>query len=149
MKSRRKAPAKIDDYISGFPKEVRARLQEIRNVIRKAAPDADEAIKYQMPTFVLNENLVHFAAYKNHIGFYPNPSGIAEFVDELSGFTYAKGSVQFPLNQPVPFGLITKIVKFRVKEARQKRLLSEAKPKRRSPGTRGPSVRKASKPNLR
>ena len=110
----------IDKYIAGFPKDVQDILQKIRGIIRKAAPDAEEAIKYQIPTFVLNGNLVHFAAFQKHIGFYPTPSGIDQFKDELSVYKSAKGSVQFPLDAPVPFDLITKIVKFRVKETREK-----------------------------
>lgn len=110
----------IDEYIAGFPKDVQAILQRIRSIIQKAAPDAEEAIKYQIPTFVLHGNLVHFAAFQKHIGFYPTPSGIETFQNELSAYQSAKGSVQFPLDASVPFGLITKIVKFRVKEAREK-----------------------------
>ena len=110
----------IDKYISGFPEEVQKILEEIRTTIRQAAPDAAETIKYAMPTFVLNGNLVHFAAFKNHIGFYPVPSGIEAFKKELSVYKGAKGSVQFPINEPMPLGLISKIVKFRVKENLQK-----------------------------
>ena len=110
----------IDTYISGFPKEVQIILEEIRTTIRQAAPDAAETIKYAMPTFVLNGNLVHFAAFKNHIGFYPVPSGIDAFKNELSVYKGAKGSVQFPINEPMPLGLISKIVKFRVMENVQK-----------------------------
>jgi uncharacterized protein YdhG (YjbR/CyaY superfamily) len=110
----------IDKYISGFPKEVQIILEEIRMTIRQAAPEATEAIKYAMPTFVLNGNLVHFAAFKNHIGFYPVPSGIEAFKMELSVYKGAKGSVQFPLGKPMPLGLISKIVKFRVNENLQK-----------------------------
>ena len=84
--------------------------------IRKAAPDAEETIKYQMPTFTLKGNLVHFAAFKKHIGFYPVPTGIEKFKNELSVYESGKGSVQFPLDKPIPYGLISKIVKFRVKE---------------------------------
>jgi uncharacterized protein YdhG (YjbR/CyaY superfamily) len=113
-------PKNIDEYIAGFPTDVQRILQEMRSIIRAAAPDAEEAIKYRMPTFVLNGNLVHFAAFKEHIGFYPTPSGIEEFKDELSAYPNAKGSVQFPLDKPIPFSLIRKIVKFRVKEAREK-----------------------------
>ena len=83
----------IDDYIAGVPAEVQPILQKIRSIIRKAAPDAEEAIKYRMPTFVLNGNLVHFAAFEKHIGFYPTASGVAAFVDELTGYHYAKGSI--------------------------------------------------------
>src|SRR6516164_9377344 len=99
-------PAKtIDEYVAGFPTKVQRILQEIRSIIRKAAPDAEEAIKYRMPTFVLNGNLVHFAAFEKHIGFYPTPSGIEAFKGELSAYHNAKGSVQFPLDKPVPFSL--------------------------------------------
>jgi len=110
----------IDKYISGFPEDVQIMLGEIRTTIRQAAPDAAETIKYAMPTFVLNGNLVHFAAFKNHIGFYPVPSGIEAFKKELSVYKGAKGSVQFPLDKPMPLGLISKIVKFRVNENLQK-----------------------------
>jgi uncharacterized protein YdhG (YjbR/CyaY superfamily) len=119
-------PKNIDDYIAGFPTDVQRILQQIRSIIREAAPDAEEAIKYRMPTFVLNGNLVHFAAFQGHIGFYPTPSGIEAFKDDLSAYPSAKGSVQFPLDKPVPFRLIRKIVRFRVKESREK-LAAKAK----------------------
>jgi uncharacterized protein YdhG (YjbR/CyaY superfamily) len=106
-------PRDIDEYIGGFPEDIRERLEQVRATIRKAAPEAEEAIKYRMPTFVLNGNLVHFAAFKNHIGFYPAPQGIEEFKEELSAYQGAKGSVQFPYDQPIPFDLISRIVKFR------------------------------------
>lgn len=106
----------IDEYISQFPLEVQEVLKTLRKVIRDAAPDAEEKISWQMPTFTLHGNLVHFAAHKNHIGFYPSPSGIETFKQELSAFKGAKGSVQFPLNKPLPYELISKIVKFRVAE---------------------------------
>ncbi|MCX6239495.1 MAG: DUF1801 domain-containing protein [Bacteroidia bacterium] len=112
----------IDEYISSFPKEIQAMLEQIRVTIRQAAPEAKEAIKYAMPTFVLSGNLVHFAAFKNHIGFYPVPSGIEAFKKELSVYKGAKGSVQFPLDKPMPLDLITKIVEFRVKENLNKAL---------------------------
>ena len=118
MKTAIGSPKNIDEYIAGFPRDVQQVLKQIRTTIKKVAPDAEEAIKYQIPTFVLNENLVHFAAFKNHIGFYPTPSGIASFKDELSRYESAKGSVQFPIDEPMPLSLIGKIVKFRVKEAR-------------------------------
>jgi uncharacterized protein YdhG (YjbR/CyaY superfamily) len=104
----------IDDYIAGFPTEVQKLLEEVRAIIQKAAPDAEEAIKYAMPTFVLHGNLVHFAAYQHHIGFYPAPMGIEEFKEELSGYVGGKGSVQFPLDQPIPYDLIRRIVEYRV-----------------------------------
>jgi uncharacterized protein YdhG (YjbR/CyaY superfamily) len=116
MNTDRTAPKTIDEYIAGFPDDVQAILKKIRMTIRKAAPDAQETISYQIPTFTLKGNLVHFAAYKNHIGFYPTSTGIEKFKKELSVYKGAKGSVQFPLDQPVPFELISKIVKFRVKE---------------------------------
>jgi uncharacterized protein YdhG (YjbR/CyaY superfamily) len=106
----------IDQYIAEFPDNVRETLETLREAIRNAAPDADETINYQIPTLKLNGNLVHFAAFPNHIGFYPTPSGIEKFKKELAGFKTAKGSVQFPLDQPLPLGLIKKIVKFRVAE---------------------------------
>ncbi len=110
----------IDAYIASFPRDVQVVLQKIRGIIKKAAPEAEEAIKYQIPTFVLNGNLVHFAAFPQHIGFYPTPSGIERFKDALSGYSSGKGSVQFPLDSPIPYGLITKIVKFRVSENRER-----------------------------
>ena len=106
----------IDEYIATFPKETQRILEDIRAAIKAAAPEAQEKISYQMPTFFLNGNLVHFAAFKNHIGFYPVPTGIAKFKKELSVYEQGKGSVQFPLDRPMPLDLITKIVKFRVKE---------------------------------
>ena len=106
----------IDEYIATFPAEIQAKLEEMRATIRAAAPEATEKISYQMPTFYLNGNLVHFAAFKSHIGFYPVPSGIEAFREELSQFKGAKGSVQFPYDQPLPLNLVTRIVKFRVDE---------------------------------
>jgi uncharacterized protein YdhG (YjbR/CyaY superfamily) len=106
----------IDSYIASFPEETRKLLQQLRITISKAAPEAKETINYGMPTFTLKGNLVHFAAFKNHIGFYPTPSGIEAFKKELSVYEGAKGSVQFPLAKPIPFDLISKIVEFRVKE---------------------------------
>ena len=110
----------IDEYIMQFSAEIQLILQEIRQVIKEAAPEAEEKISYQMPTFYLYGNLVHFAAYKNHIGFYPTPSGIEAFKDELSKFKGAKGSVQFPIDKQLPFDLIKKIVEFRVDETMRK-----------------------------
>ncbi|MBP1908493.1 iron chaperone [Methanolobus bombayensis] len=108
----------IDGYVSMFPENVQNKLEELRMAIRETAPEAEETISYKMPTFRLNGILVHFAAYKNHIGFYPNPSGIAAFKDELSGYKHAKGSIQFPIDEPLPIDLIKRIVVFRVKENR-------------------------------
>jgi len=106
----------IDEYIEQFPEEIQTILQKIRSVIKEAAPEATEKISYQMPTFFLKGNLVHFAAYKNHIGFYPAPRGIEKFKEELSQFKGAKGSVQFPMDKPLPLELIRRIVLFRVEE---------------------------------
>jgi len=116
MRTKQTPPKNIDDYIAGFPAEVQEILEKIRSTIRKAAPDAKETINYGIPTFTLNGNLVHFAGFKGHIGFYPTPSGIEKFKEELSVYEGAKGSVQFPLDKRMPFGLIRKIVKFRVQE---------------------------------
>ena len=106
----------IDEYIMQFPTEVQETLKTLRKVIKEAAPEAEEKISYKMPTFTLHGNLVHFAAYKNHIGFYPTPSGIEAFKEELSKYKGAKGSVQFPIKEPLPYELIIKIVRYRVKE---------------------------------
>jgi len=116
MKTNGTAPKTIDGYIAGFPRDVQEILEKMRVTIRKAAPDAEEAIKYRLPTFVLNGNLVHFGAFKKHIGFYATPAGNRKFQDELSAYEGAKGSVQFPLDRPIPFGLVSELVKFRVKE---------------------------------
>jgi uncharacterized protein YdhG (YjbR/CyaY superfamily) len=109
-------PTSIDEYIQGFPENIQNLLQQVRRTISSAAPEAEEAISYAIPTFKLNGNLVHFAAFKNHIGFYPAPTGLKEFEKELSPYAQGKGSAQFPLDQPLPLALITKIVKYRVKE---------------------------------
>jgi uncharacterized protein YdhG (YjbR/CyaY superfamily) len=116
MTSERTKFEDIDSYIASFPEETRKLLQQVRVTISKSAPEAKETINYGMPTFTLKGNLVHFAAFKNHIGFYPTPSGIEAFKKELSVYEGAKGSVQFPIAKPIPFDLITKIVEFRVKE---------------------------------
>jgi len=106
----------IDEYIIKFPPEIQKILRMLRKVIKESAPEAEEKISYQMPTFVLHGNLVHFAAHKNHMGFYPTPSGIDAFKHELSEYKGAKGSIQFPLEKSIPYELISKIVKFRVAE---------------------------------
>ncbi|MBN1966179.1 MAG: DUF1801 domain-containing protein [Anaerolineae bacterium] len=106
----------IDEYIATFPTDVQAILQTLRQVIHEAAPDAAEAISYQLPTFRLNGNLVHFAAFKNHIGFYPTPSGTAAFQEELALYKGGKGSIQFPLDRPIPLDLVRRIVAYRVQE---------------------------------
>jgi uncharacterized protein YdhG (YjbR/CyaY superfamily) len=116
MRTKQAAPEDIDEYIAGFPKDVQAILEKIRMTIRKAAPEAEETISYQIPTFTLHGNLVHFAAFKNHVGLYPAPRGHETFKDELSAYEGGKGTVRFPLDKPIPFALITRIVKFRVKK---------------------------------
>ena len=115
----------IDEYIDTFPKDIQAVLKKIRKTIRKAAPMSEEAISYQMPTFKLNGNLVHFAAYKNHIGFYPVPSGIEAFKGELLPYIAGKGTLRFSLDKSIPYDLIEKVVTFRVKEnlAKKKKLI--------------------------
>lgn len=118
MPSNRAAPATIDEYIAGVPRGVRKLLGQMRTAIRQAAPGATEAIKYGLPTFVLEGNLVHFGAFRKHIGFYSMPSGHREFQDELSAYVGGKGSVQFPLERPLPLGLVRRIVRFRVAENR-------------------------------
>ena len=109
-------PNNIDDYVAKFPEDVQELLQKLRAAIQQAAPQAEEKISYQMPTYFLKGNLVHFAAYKQHIGFYPTPSGIEHFKDQLAGLKTSKGAVQFPLDQPIPYDLIRSIVAFRVQE---------------------------------
>ena len=128
METNQKIPRTIDEYIAGFPPDVQQVLEKIRGTIRTTAPDAEETIKYRMPTFTLKGNLVHFAAFKKHIGFYPVPSGIEKFKDELSVYEQGKGSVQFSLERPIPYDLISRIVQFRVEENLKK---SEVKKKRR------------------
>ncbi len=113
-------PKDIDSYISGYPDDVQAILKKVRATIQKAAPDAEESINYGIPTYKLNGNLVHFGGFKQHIGFYPAPSGIKAFKEELSKYPGAKGSIQFPLVKAIPYALITKIVKYRVKENLEK-----------------------------
>ena len=106
----------IDEYIANCPVNVQKKLKEMRATIKAAAPQATEKISYQMPTFYLKGNLVHFAALKNHIGFYPTPSGVQAFLKETSRYASTKGAIQFPLDEPLPLKLVTKIVKFRVTE---------------------------------
>ena len=110
----------IDEYIAGFPGHIQDILQKFRETIRRAAPGAEEVMSYQMPAFKFHGMLVYFAMHKNHIGFYPTPSGIEAFKKELSAYEGAKGSVKFPIDKPFPSGLVTKIVKFRVKENLEK-----------------------------
>jgi uncharacterized protein YdhG (YjbR/CyaY superfamily) len=117
----------VEAYIAGFPDEVQEILQKLRRMIHEAAPGAQEAMKYGIPTFVLQGNLVHFGGYARHIGFYPTPSGIEKFKNQLSAYAMAKGSVQFPLDQPIPYELIREIVIFRVAENLQKAELKKKK----------------------
>lgn len=119
----------IDTYIGGFPEDIRNLLTELRAAIKQAAPDATEKISYSMPTFYQHGNLVHFAAYKNHVGFYPTASCIEAFKAELSAYKWSKGTIQFPLGKPLPVDLITRIVQFRLEENRQK---AKNKKKKRS-----------------
>jgi uncharacterized protein YdhG (YjbR/CyaY superfamily) len=104
----------IDEYISGFPRNIQAILEELRRVIKDTAPEAKESISYGMPAFKLNGPLVYFAAFKNHIGFFPTPSGVSEFAKELAPYETSKGTIRFPLDKPIPFDLVKKIVTFRV-----------------------------------
>ena len=120
MATNRVTAKTIDEYIAAFPKDVQEILEKVRATIRKAAPQAQETINYAIPTFTLNGNLVHFAAFKAHIGFYPTPGGILQFKDELSEYEGAKGSVQFPLDKPIPYDLISRIVTFRVTQNLEK-----------------------------
>jgi uncharacterized protein YdhG (YjbR/CyaY superfamily) len=120
MKAKQKQPTTIDEYIADFPKDAQAAMEKVRAAIRKAAPDAEEAIKYQIPTFVLKGNLIHFGGYKNHIGLYPGSKPIEEFKEQLSGYKLSKGTVQLPLDKPMPVGLISKITKSCVKRNEEK-----------------------------
>lgn len=111
----------IDEYIGDFPAEIQEILEKIRQVIYEAVPDATEKISYQMPTFYLNGNLVHFAAFKNHIGFYPTPDGITAFEEELAPYKRAKGSANFPLTKPIPYELIRQMTFYRAEQNRAKK----------------------------
>jgi uncharacterized protein YdhG (YjbR/CyaY superfamily) len=122
MKDKKDAPATIDQYIEGFPPEIQVILSKLRAAVKKAAPQAVEKISYQMPAFYLNGNLVYFAAFKNHIGFFPTSSGVAAFQKELAKYATSKGTIQFPLDKPLPLDLIKRIVKFRVKENSPKKI---------------------------
>jgi uncharacterized protein YdhG (YjbR/CyaY superfamily) len=126
MKTDQPSPRNIDEYIAGFPDDVQKALKKIRLTIRKAAPEAQEAIKYQMPTFTQKGNLLFFAAYKKHIGLYPAPAGNEKFRNELSAYKSGRSTLRFPLDEPIPFDLISKIVKFLVRE-HLKRVAAKAK----------------------
>jgi uncharacterized protein YdhG (YjbR/CyaY superfamily) len=127
----------MDEYINTFPEDVRRILSELRKTIREAAPGAEETINYQIPTFTLNGNLVHFAAFSNHIGFYPTPSGIEAFKQELSGYKIAKGSVQFPIHEPLPLPLIRRIVEHRVNENLERKQKKKSSGKKSQKGESG------------
>lgn len=111
----------IDDYIRAFPESVQQKLTQLRELIRRTVPEAQERISYQIPTFYLKGNLVHFAAFSRHIGFYPTPSGIEKFKSELAGYKSSKGAVQFPLEAPLPLELVERIVRYRAEESLQRR----------------------------
>jgi uncharacterized protein YdhG (YjbR/CyaY superfamily) len=117
----------IDTYIAGFPPDIQERLQAVRAVIRETAPDAVERIAYGMPTYALHGNLVHFAAFKHHIGFYPTPTGIEAFTEELARYGSSKGAVRLPLDEPLPLDLIRRIVQHRVAENKAKAAAKTAK----------------------
>ena len=129
-------PQDINEYIAGFPDDVQERLEQVRATIQKAVPEAEEAISYAIPTFKLNGNLVHFAAFKNHIGFYPTPTGIDEFREELSKYKEGKGSVQFPFDQPLPLDLIRRITLFRRTKNLEKATVKKASAKPKTKATK-------------
>jgi uncharacterized protein YdhG (YjbR/CyaY superfamily) len=133
MKRSSETSANIDDYIAGHPPKIRARLSAMRRTIRKQAPDAEERISYRIPTFYLDGNLVHFAAFDRHVGFYPGAAGIATFRDRLAHYKSAKGSVQFPHDEPLPLELVAEIVRFRVAQQAAKRA-SDGRRRRPSSG---------------
>lgn len=127
----------VDAYIAACPPEVQKILRKMRSVIRKAAPGSEEKISYGMPAFFQDGVLVYFASCRNHIGFYPTGTGVAAFERELSGYVHSKGAIQFPLDEPVPYGLVTKIVKFRVRAVRGKNAGQAKKKGAKGKGTRG------------
>lgn len=116
MEPKQTAPTTIDEYIAGFPPDVQEILQKVRATIREAAPGAEETIKYQLPTFTLKGNLVYFGGFKKYVGFYPVPTGIEAYAEDLAPYKTGKGSIQFPYDKPIPYDLITKVVKYRVEE---------------------------------
>lgn len=120
MEDRDQIPTTIDDYLAAFPVDVALRMQTLRTVIKEEVPEATETISWRMPTFVYHGNLVHFAGFKHHIGFYPTPSGIEEFQEELSLYKGGKGSIQFPYDKPMPYDLIRRMVRFRAEENRKR-----------------------------
>lgn len=131
---KRTTPESIDDYIEGFPPQVQKILQRIRRTIRKAAPGAEEAISYQIPTFRLNGNLIYFAGFQNHVSVYPAPRGAKEFKEELAGYEGGKGTVRFALDAPVPYDLITRIVKYRAQQNVAKKSTKTSAKKKASVG---------------
>jgi uncharacterized protein YdhG (YjbR/CyaY superfamily) len=133
MQEKKAAYETIDDYIRQFQPSVQEKLEKLRRVIKDAAPDSTERISYQMPTFYLHGNLVHFAAFKQHIGFYPAPSGIERFKEELAGYKSSKGAVQFPIDEPLPYELISRIVTFRVGENEKIKIRRETKKHEKTP----------------
>ena len=128
MKTKQTAPQNIDEYIAGYPKDVQAILEKVRATIRKAAPGAEETIKYLMPTFMLNGNLLYFAAFKKHIGFFPPTKGDDKLEREVSAYAGPKGNLRFQLDAPIPYALIARIVKLRVKQNLER---AKAKKKKR------------------
>jgi len=142
MRMNRPAPKDIDGYIEGFPSGTQSLLQKMRRTIQKAAPMATEAISYRIPTFLFHGSLVHFAAYAHHIGFYPTSSGVSSFRKELASYKTSRGAIRFPLNQPLPLGLITRIVRFRVWEVQEKKAIKDAAGKEPLvPGLSAPALR--------
>ncbi|HEU5040601.1 MAG TPA: DUF1801 domain-containing protein [Gemmatimonadales bacterium] len=139
MKTDRAAPRTVDEYLAGLPGDVRKVLEQVRTAIRRAAPEAQESIRYQIPTFEQGGPLVHFAAHARHVGFYPTPSGIERFQAELSAYEGAKGSVRFPLDQPMPLELIGRIVRFRVEENLSRAASRPRAPAGKKAGTRAPA----------
>lgn len=133
MTSDKAGYSSVDEYIAAFPVDLQEKLEAVRATIRAAAPDATERISYQIPTFSLHGNLVHFAAFKNHIGFYPGSSGIAAFEDELAEYAVSKGTVRFPLDRPLPLDLVSRIVTFRISENQAKAAAKRKKPSRGGP----------------
>lgn len=133
MKPNKTTPQNIDEYIADFPPKVQAILQKIRKTIRKVVPEAEEAIKYDIPTFTLNGNLIHFGAFKEHVGMYPAPRGVEEFETELAVYGGGKGTLRFPLDKSIPYDLIERIVKFRTAKNLGK---GYAKPKKQTATSR-------------
>jgi uncharacterized protein YdhG (YjbR/CyaY superfamily) len=132
----------IDLYIAQFPKDAQIRLEEIRTIIRKAAPKAEEVISYGMPAYKMNSVLVYFAGYKTHVGFYPTGEGIKAFEDQFTDYKWSKGAVQFPLDKKFPVKLITAMVKYRLKSDAEKALAKKAAPKKKAPAKKKSAAKK-------